>query len=485
MQLNQDTCFNSSTNSSLNYNFNSNNNLGQFVRPNRISACNSEQNQMPHHPHNVYLTRKNSLHNKRNEFEKSRENMNRFSAYNTNSDKYSRSVIEGSISKRFNMRGAMDRQRNVQMSESESDDTKSLLFSELSYDTKKHDRRSQILNKIKHSNSGLNRSNESLTNGCKRHLTVHHTTNKENDYDNHAFYNSSNNNSRNTPENDLSSLSYSTMNRGSINRNTLNNINNPGYYPNPCFQQTLSRCSNNNHHQDDISVISCHSKHRNIYGKTSRPATNFTASSSNESIDLTSSSHIVRKKILLDGSSTVKRRANVTQYHNTSENMAGNSTYYSRDFLKPNIRMGEIENSSRLSSGFDKPYENFAKLAEKKILRSNLKPGVQYMSKGSHKTMTMNPSIMRKMYGAKESFDSSKLDKKFDELFIQAPKNHRADKSYSEAEFKDETRTLSRNSFGSMMSIPIQMRAEEFDTETRNLEAKQNRSNTRLVLGKL
>lgn len=176
------------------------------------------------------------------------------------------------------------------------------------------------------------------------------------------------------------------------------------------------------------------------------------------------------------------------QHHenNTSDSLhqqTGNSTYYSKDFLKPNIRMGEIENNNRLSNGFDKPYENFAKIAEKKVLRSNLKPSAQSTSKGSYKTMTMNPSIMRKLYSAKESFDSSKLDKKFEELFIQPPKNHRTEKSYSEAEFKDETR-LSRNSFGSMMSIPIQMRAEEFDNETRNLETKQNKSNTRLVIGK-
>ncbi len=492
MQLNQDTCFNSSTNSSLNFNFNNSNNVAQFARPQRVSMCGylEQQNasQSQQQSQHAYLSRKNSLSNKRNEFEKRRESMNRFSTYNP--DKYSRSVIEGNGStyKRQNT-GPMDRQRNMQTSESESDDTKSLLLSEFNYEPKKKNpyKSQMLLDKNKY-NSEIHKSNESLINNHKRQMTIH--TNKENNYDNHSFYN----NNRGTLENELSSVSHSTMNRGSV-RNTLN-INNPGYYPNLAFQKTMSRCSNANssNPQDDsqMSVLTCNSKH--IY--VSRP-TNLSISPSNstDSIDLARSSRVVRKKILLDGGSVLKKSY---LSHGVENIQMGNNTYYSKDYLKPNIKMGEIENSNRISGSFDKQYENFAKVTEKKVIKTNYKPTLMTANKANYKTMTMNPSIMRKVYGAKESFDAKLidknrafdtsfdtklLDKKFDELFIQMPNSHRADKSYSAAEFPDETR-LSKNSFGSVMSIPIQMRLEEYENELRNPEYITNKASARLVLGK-
>jgi len=115
-----------------------------------------------------------------------------------------------------------------------------------------------------------------------------------------------------------------------------------------------------------------------------------------------------------------------------------------------------VENNSNSS----KLYEAFGKVAERKSLRQATSSSAKISFK------TMNPSMLRRNFG-KEPVEMSSEKARFEELFVQMQTKggNRSEKSFSEAEIHEmrgcEAVKGARGSFGSMMTIPVQLRNEE------------------------
>ena len=153
---------------------------------------------------------------------------------------------------------------------------------------------------------------------------------------------------------------------------------------------------------------------------------------------------------------TYIRKKNLSLYYDSgigADNNTATNSFYSKDFRLNNIRLGEVENNGPAAGDTMANKEN--KTMKQTVSSSSMGAKLSYK--------TMNPSMMRKYYDMSMQELNASLNakaKNYDNLFLSNNKKVN-EKSYSEAEANQAASNLTKNHFGSMLSIPIQVRGEE------------------------
>jgi len=343
---------------------------------------------------------------------------------------------------------SLDRRQSVRISDSDdSDDNKSIIFSsEINYANKPFKQISSkcppnfvssgsVIRQIRYSRGYSNKKDS-------------------NNYENHSRYRSPSshvNSSSFTNKQNVVEINFTKQNRNNLRRTS---------------QELSSSRDSKLDVTDDLTPSSAAISSLKTSSNAYLPYSSTSSSDSVDAGDQFFNSQPKTSQKMCQGRVLMNRSLYYDSGISVDRNACSNS-FYVKDLRLNNIRLGEVENVN------SKLYEPFGKFAERKSLKSTqsktTNPLLNVSNKQSPSTTpkinykTINPAMMRKIYNK----DVSELNVRtgiaavrYEEMFGFVQGKGKSEKSYSEAEFQEVSGLdqAKRNSFISMMSIPVQLR---------------------------